>query len=187
VSFGEGEQALSVQSSCGKGVGPVSQGEPTVVVFEESHDFTPTVVASIVTWITRALDRATARRKEAAAISEKNENQGCATVRHVAPERATRNFAGSHARSVFMVTDLPSALGQRVRLRRAELDLSQIALAMKAGVGRRTVQRMETTGTMPQAQTAHKIATALGRSMAWLEGGAEGAEHGNDRSEGDGR
>lgn len=122
--------------------------------------------------------------EEAAAISGQNANQGSATVRHLPSQSATSFSRESHAQSVFMVTDLPSALGQRVRLRRAELDLSQIALAEKAGVGRRTIQRLETIGAVPHVTTAHKIAVALGWTLAQLERG-EGAEHGNDRSEGD--
>jgi DNA-binding XRE family transcriptional regulator len=158
----------------------------TQVIVEEFQDESPAAVAAIVAWLGRAIGCVIGRRNEPAGISEKNVNRGSVTVRHVAPERATRIPRDSHARSVFMVTDLPSALGQRVRLRRAELDLSQAALALKAGVGRRTIQRIEADGEMPRPQTAHKIATALGRSIAWLEGGAEGAEHGDDRSEGDG-
>lgn len=162
----------------------MSQGRPVGhIVVEEFQDDDPTLITRLaMQWIRHVA----ARRKEPPAISEKNVNKSSVTVRHLAPVNATRFRTDSHAQSVFMVTDLPSAMGQRVRLRRAELDLSQKALALKAGVGRRSIQRLETNGVMPQAQTAHKIATALGRTMAWLEGVAEGAEHGNDRSEGDG-
>ena len=158
----------------------MSQGKPVaVLVVEESQDDDALIAA-----LTK---RVTARRKEPAAISEKNANQGSVTQRHSASLSTTRFRRDSQARSVFMSADLPSELGQRVRLRRGELDLSQAGLALKAGVSRSAIQRLETTGATPRAQTAHKIATALERPVSWLEGGAEGAEHGNDRSEGDGR
>lgn len=161
----------------------MSQGEPVVhVVVEEAQDDEPALITALAKlWIQHVAER----RKEPPAISEKNANQGGVTARHVAPACATSFRRDSHARSVFMVTDLPSPMGQRVRLRRAELGWHQKDLAKKAGVGYRTIQRLETNGVMPRPVTAHKIATALGRTIAWLEGVAEGAHHGDDRSEGD--
>lgn len=168
----------------------MSQGEP-VHVTEEFHDFGADRAAAMLgafgAFVRAAIQRASERQNEPPAFSEKNMNQGGVTVRHVAPLSSTSFPRDSHAQTVILTADLPSGLGQRVRLRRAEMDLTQAALAEKAHVGRRTIQRLETDGVMPRPRTAYLIADALDKPVAWLEGGAEGAEHGNDRSEGDGR
>jgi DNA-binding XRE family transcriptional regulator len=158
--------------------------EGRLLIVEEAQ----CIVASGVPWVIvrRASEGARERENEPPAFSEKNVSSPPITFHHPPSPSITHFQGSSDARSVFMVTDPPSAMGQRIRLLRAELDMSQRELAVKAGVGRATIERAERGRRKPQSQTAHKIAVALGITLAQLEG-EEGAEHGNDRSEGDGR
>lgn len=159
----------------------MSQGD-VMIVTEESQDYAPTSFA----WARAMRGARLARIRRVnvpPAFSEKNDSQPSATTRHYAPLRATKNLPASHAHSVFLTTELPSVNGQQMRLRRVELGLTQPELAKEAGVGRRTIQRIEETGITPRPLTAHKIERTLERLERARE---EGAEHGNDRSKGDG-
>jgi transcriptional regulator with XRE-family HTH domain len=58
------------------------------------------------------------------------------------------------------MTDMTT--GQRIRLARIRMGLTQEDLAGKAGVMRATVIRAENDQVQPQPMTLHKITTALG-------------------------
>lgn len=138
-------------------------------------------------WARRAREeRATGRGNEPPAFSEKNVSRPTLTSYHAPSPSITRNPRTSHARSVFMVIELPPDFGDRVRFLRTEKGLSQRELAELSGLGEATVGRAEAGKTATLLQTAHSIARGLGLTLAQLVG-EEGAEHGNDRSEGDGR
>jgi DNA-binding XRE family transcriptional regulator len=75
--------------------------------------------------------------------------------------------------------DLPMAgrprnrLGNRVRLARAERELSQDALARAVGVSRNTISSIETGRYSPSALLAFRLADALQMPVAslfWIEG-----------------
>lgn len=155
------------------------QGEPVerMIVVEEAHRF-------VLPDGTLALVELRHPQNEPAAFSEKNDSPPTFTSHHAPSLSTDSNRESSHAHSVFMVIELPSDFGARIRGRRAALLMSQRELAEKAEVGIATIERVENKRSTPLLQTAHKIADALGCTLAQLVG-EEGAEHGNDRSEGD--
>ncbi len=55
-----------------------------------------------------------------------------------------------------------------IRVIRAELDMTQAALARLAGVSRVTVNRVESGRTLPDGNTILKLAGALGRPATAL-------------------
>ncbi len=57
-----------------------------------------------------------------------------------------------------------TSIGQNVKKRRILLGLSQEALAEKAGISLRTIQRIEKDETTPRGETLKLLATALGTS-----------------------
>ena len=64
-------------------------------------------------------------------------------------------------------------LGNRVRVARAERDLSQDALARAVGVSRNTISSIETGRYTPSALLAFRIAEVLGvpvTTVFWIEG-----------------
>ena len=66
-------------------------------------------------------------------------------------------------------------LANRLRVARAERDLSQGALAELVGVSRQTISSIETGQYVPSATLAFRLAAALGvpvEGLFWLEGGA---------------
>jgi transcriptional regulator with XRE-family HTH domain len=54
----------------------------------------------------------------------------------------------------------PANIGERVKKRRKELDLSQARLALDAGIGKRTLQRIE-AGELPSANTIWRLERGL--------------------------
>jgi putative transcriptional regulator len=72
----------------------------------------------------------------------------------------------SHARDV--------GLANRMRVARAERDLSQGALAAAVGVSRQTISSIETGQYCPSALLAFQLARALGvrvDELFWIDGG----------------
>ena len=55
-----------------------------------------------------------------------------------------------------------ATFGEKIRMRREELRLTQEQLAALAGLTRRSIVSYETTGKRPYASTVQKIAAALG-------------------------
>ncbi len=85
-----------------------------------------------------------------------------------------------------MTTDLPAALAapvlatpearlsNRLRVTRAERDLSQEQLARAAGVSRQTISSIETGQYCPSALLAFRLARVLAvrvDDLFWIEGG----------------
>lgn len=67
----------------------------------------------------------------------------------------------------------PLRLANRLRVVRAERDLSQTELASQVGVSRQTISSIETGQYVPSALLALRIARALAIPIAelfWLEG-----------------
>jgi putative transcriptional regulator len=67
-------------------------------------------------------------------------------------------------------------LHNRVKVGRAERDLSQESLAREAGVSRQTISSIETGQYTPSALLAFRIAAALKTPvdrLFWLEGGTD--------------
>ena len=65
-------------------------------------------------------------------------------------------------------------LGNRIRVARAEQDLSQTDLARIVGVSRQTISSIETGQYGPSTLLALRLASALGRrveELFWIEGG----------------
>jgi putative transcriptional regulator len=72
------------------------------------------------------------------------------------------------------MTGTTEVLRNRVRVGRAESDLSQEQLAQAAGVSRQTISSIETGQYTPSALLAFRIARALDMPvdrLFWLEGG----------------
>ena len=72
-----------------------------------------------------------------------------------------------------MPTKAPIRLLNRLRIARAELDLSQGELALAVGVSRQTISSIETGQYCPSTVLALRLAHALGEPMErlfWLEG-----------------
>ena len=72
---------------------------------------------------------------------------------------------------------MPEKIAIRIKQRRKELGLSQIALAKSCGVGQPTVANWEGGGHTPRQASIHKIAAALEIDEVWLLTG----EHQSDR------
>ncbi|MDA8708226.1 helix-turn-helix domain-containing protein [Hellea sp.] len=72
---------------------------------------------------------------------------------------------------------MPENIAIRIKQRRKELGLSQIALAKSCGVGQPTVANWEGGGHTPRQASIHKIAAALEIDEVWLLTG----EHQSDR------
>lgn len=69
----------------------------------------------------------------------------------------------------------PPGLGNRMKVARAERDLSQEALAVLAGVTRQTISAIETRQYVPSALLAFLLAKHLGKrvdELFFLEGEA---------------
>lgn len=62
-----------------------------------------------------------------------------------------------------------ATFGEKIRMRREELRLTQEQLAALAGLTRRSIVSYETTGKRPYASTVQKIAAALGVTVRYLE------------------
>ena len=65
-------------------------------------------------------------------------------------------------------------LANRIRIARAELDLSQERLAEMAGVSRQTISSIETGQYCPSTLLAFRLGRALGtpvEQLFWLDGG----------------
>ena len=58
----------------------------------------------------------------------------------------------------------------RIREVRRSKNLSQLALAEKAGISRVSVQRYETNGTVPSAEVLYRVAKALDTTIDNLIG-----------------
>ena len=72
-----------------------------------------------------------------------------------------------------MPTSRDVRLANRLRVARAEHDLSQDQLARAAGVSRQTISSIETGQYVPSALLAFRLASVLGVSvdgLFWLEG-----------------
>jgi len=61
-------------------------------------------------------------------------------------------------------------VGQRIKLRRMQLNLSQDELATKAGISQRQVSRYERGESDPTGQVLIQMADTLGTSADWLLG-----------------
>jgi putative transcriptional regulator len=75
-----------------------------------------------------------------------------------------------------MPTAASPRLGNRLRVARAERDLSQTQLADRVGVSRQTISSIETAQYVPSALLALRLARALDTPVAelfWLEGDNE--------------
>jgi putative transcriptional regulator len=73
-----------------------------------------------------------------------------------------------------MGMDAVPRLANRLRVARAERDLSQTDLARAVGVSRQTISSIETGQYIPSTLLALRIADALGKPLTdlfWLEGG----------------
>jgi putative transcriptional regulator len=67
------------------------------------------------------------------------------------------------------VTSTPAPrLANRLRVARAERDLSQTALADAVGVSRQTISSIETGQYTPSALLAFRLAAALSTPVDWL-------------------
>ena len=72
-----------------------------------------------------------------------------------------------------MATERNPRLGNRLRVGRAERDLSQDDLARAVGVSRNTISSIETGRYSPSALLAFRLAEALGMpvtTLFWIEG-----------------
>jgi transcriptional regulator with XRE-family HTH domain len=65
-------------------------------------------------------------------------------------------------------------LGERLRVARQRLGMSQEELGMAAGLSQPAVSRLEYGGAPPSQETLGRLAVALGVELAWLQGRAEG-------------
>ncbi|MDP2857120.1 MAG: helix-turn-helix transcriptional regulator [Bacillota bacterium] len=70
-----------------------------------------------------------------------------------------------HIARVNNVNDATPELGNRLRVVRAEKDLSQAAVAAMAGVTRQTIIAIESGGYCPSVRLALVLARALGRPV----------------------
>ena len=80
------------------------------------------------------------------------------------------------------VSDLELQLSNRLRIARAERDLSQEQLARAAGVSRQTISSIENGQYGPSALLAFRLALALGVSvdgLFWIEDKAD-KSHGGE-------
>ena len=74
-----------------------------------------------------------------------------------------------------MATRPQPRLANRLRVARAERDISQGELARQVGVSRQTISSIETGQYVPSATLAFRLAAALGvpvDGLFWLEGDA---------------
>ena len=74
-----------------------------------------------------------------------------------------------------MTTETAARLLNRLRVARAERDLSQGELARSVGVSRQTISSIETGQYCPSTLLAFRLAQVLGvrvDQLFWLEGGA---------------
>ena len=62
-----------------------------------------------------------------------------------------------------------AAFGEKVRMRREEMGISQEQLASLCGLTRRSIVSYETTDKRPYASTIRKLAAALGVTARYLE------------------
>jgi DNA-binding XRE family transcriptional regulator len=72
-----------------------------------------------------------------------------------------------------VLTERDARLANRVRVARAERDLSQERLAEAAGVSRQTISSIETGQYCPSTLLAFRLARVLGArvdELFWLEG-----------------
>jgi transcriptional regulator with XRE-family HTH domain len=69
-----------------------------------------------------------------------------------------------------------AALGARIRLRRRELGLTQVALAEALGLSFQQVQKYERGANRVSASMLHRVAVTLQTSVAWLFGAEDEAE-----------
>jgi putative transcriptional regulator len=72
-----------------------------------------------------------------------------------------------------MSSETASSLLNRLRVARAERDLSQGELAQSAGVSRQTISSIETSQYCPSTLLAFRLARVLGvrvDELFWLEG-----------------
>ena len=67
---------------------------------------------------------------------------------------------------------IPDSLGDRVRLRREELKLTQTQLADLAGTRQQTIQKIE-VGIIKRPRNLNKLAAALQKKPAWVQFGIE--------------
>lgn len=66
------------------------------------------------------------------------------------------------------------SLGQRIKSRRKQMDLSASALARRAGVTRDTLHAWETGQSEPRANKLLMLAGVLGTNVGWLMEGDSG-------------
>ena len=59
--------------------------------------------------------------------------------------------------------------GEKIRMRREEMEISQEQLANLCGLTRRSIVSYETSGKRPYASTMRKLAAALGVTVRYLE------------------
>ncbi len=69
-----------------------------------------------------------------------------------------------------------AALGARIRLRRREKGLTQVALAEALGLSFQQVQKYERGANRVSASMLHRVAVILETSVAWLFGAEDEAE-----------
>ena len=55
-----------------------------------------------------------------------------------------------------------ASFGEKIRMKREEMQLSQEQLAERSGLTRRSIVSYETTGKRPYASSMRKLAAALG-------------------------
>lgn len=89
---------------------------------------------------------------------------------------AIRNHKMELARLVLFGYGQPMKIGDRIRARREELDISQDELAAAVGVKQNTVSSWEVGRTDPKREQMPRIATALGLSLSALELGDNAPE-----------
>jgi HTH-type transcriptional regulator/antitoxin HipB len=69
------------------------------------------------------------------------------------------------AQEAYVAARLRFELGEAVRLRRAELGISQTELGRRAGMTQSAVARFEAGGTVPTLPLLDRLADALGLSL----------------------
>jgi transcriptional regulator with XRE-family HTH domain len=72
---------------------------------------------------------------------------------------------------------MPETLGDRIRMHRARLRLSQAELGKRVGLSTNSVSAIEADRTDPRVSMVRRIAKELGVSMDYLLGDDEGEQH----------